>query len=182
MILPGGFGMVRTYKTDAEHLLDQPTRKQLDREIRRRPGKNLRGLCESLGLRRGTAEYHVYMMEQGGQIASVRLGRERRFYAIDLEPRFRWLASVLLQGRTLALAQAISADPGAYQKEIAVKLGMSRKVFRGYADRLVSEGLITEERMSRFNRYFPTDLLGYVLQEIEDSAGDNIGGASMHRP
>lgn len=78
----------------------------------------------------------------------------------------------------MEVARAVLHEPGIAQRELTGQVEISRRVFREYADLLIGEELLREERQSRTKRYFPTPR----LKEAYKALSSGRGGASAGNP
>jgi hypothetical protein len=90
-----------------------------------------------------------------------------------VDPKLASLASVLLRGRILDIVRIIAQHPTISQGEIIDELPISRRVFRLYANLLVSNGLIQETRDVKRRRYTALPPLQDALRLAEAGRGAN---------
>src|SRR5206468_1641787 len=107
----------------------------------------------------GTIQHHVYLLTRAGLLRSVAHGRHHRFFLPGHGAENLSEFSILLRGRVRNLAQAVIGKPGIGQSELTSVMGMSRKVFREYAELLTGAGLVQEVARSKFRVYYPTQSL-----------------------
>lgn len=163
-----GFARARNPKrpipTDAH-----PLRRRLIDLIRRKPGLRPSKLSDELDANRGTAKYHLIMLERAQLVHAVRAKRVTRYFPADLPPGERPLYALLLRGRVLEVASLIAKNPGISQRELTSTLGLSRKVFRRYADLLVERELLNEVREPHLRRYYATPGLESIIGRLTSS-------------
>lgn len=133
----------------------------------RRPGLRFKALWRTLQANRGTARYHLHILEKTGVVRAVHDAGSTRFFPAGTDPARLSLMAVLLRGRVLEVAQAVRANPGIRQRDLTDKLPISRKVFRTYADLMVAAGLVEETHEPHQRRYFPTPQLDELLHALE---------------
>lgn len=159
-----------SYLPADEDLLEDekhPLRRRLLKLVRERPGSRLSELWQTLRANRGTAQYHLLMLERAGLVVAHRVVRATRYFPPGSNEERLSLVALLLRGRVLEVAGMISRHPGISQQELTARLPMSRRVFRTYANLLVSSGLLEERRHVHSKRYFPGPGLGPILGQLE---------------
>lgn len=152
-------GLARRIGGNAEDAVAHPVRRRIAERVRTHPGENLQQLCEALELNRGTATYHAWILERSNVLQSHKFGRERRFFPedFDREECEQWAA--LRAGRAGELAAVVLDHPGLIQKDLTGRLGIDRKVARGYLRLLDDAGLLDVAKEGNRRRYFPTGAL-----------------------
>lgn len=116
-------------------------------------------MLNGLGMEWGTIHHHLRILERAGLIRSVFEGRTHRYFPATTKSHEMHSLALLRRARVLTLVRRVVAVPGERQQELLTVIGLSRKVFRSYADRLVALGLLREVRAGRERRYFPTRAL-----------------------
>lgn len=179
-ILPGEEADPTTKKSGARRrpVKDHPTRKQILDLLSDRPGRSISELCRAIGAGWGTVQHHLYLLGKTGMIRSVMQGRNHRFF--NGKDAVKQLSDValLMRGRVRQLANAVVEEPGVGQRKLTDSIAMSRKVFRQYVNLLLQQGLVMEERRSKFRFYYPTGALRELLassheeQHLPTSASD----------
>lgn len=134
--------------------------------IRRRPGIRLSGLWKELGANRGTAHYHLLVLERAGAVQALREGRSTRYFPPETPESELAPLALLLRGRVLEVAHLVLSAPGISQGDLTSALDISRRVFREYADLMTEMDLMDEVRDSRRKRYFPTAALAKLLESM----------------
>ena len=135
--------------------------------IRRRPGVRLSTLWRNLGADRGTAKYHLLLLERAHQIDAVRTKRLTRYFPSGTGAEQRVALALLRHGRVREVAQVVAQRPGVAQHEITDALPISRKVFRRYANLLIACKLLQEIREENELHYFATPHLQQVMADLE---------------
>jgi len=96
--------------------------------LRGEPGLAFLELQHRTGIRGGVLTYHLEVLERFGVIASLRMGRCRRYYAVGTVPAAERVAHAMrLTSRYAGLIAALEASPGASQGALASALGVSRQ-------------------------------------------------------
>lgn len=153
-----------------EHATRHPLRRRLFEIIWRRPGVRLATLWQMLNANRGTAKYHLMILERAHAVTAVRAKRITRYFPSHMSPAERSLASLLLRGRVLDMVRAVVRRPGISQHELGTTLRMSRKVLREYANLLLQHGLVEEARGPHSRRYYATPRLDEALRTVSPEA------------
>ena len=148
-----------------------PLRERLLDLIRRTPGVRLSTLWKTTQANRGTARYHLLMLERTQEVEARREAKNlTRYFPKGCTPQELVLLSLLRRGRVLDVVKEILKQPGITQREITERLLLSRKVFRSYADLLLREELLREVREANQKRYFPTERLIETFDRVDVGA------------
>ncbi|MEW5759271.1 MAG: winged helix-turn-helix transcriptional regulator [Candidatus Thermoplasmatota archaeon] len=106
-----------------EVALDQYNRGRIYTYIKSNPGAHYSRIKKELNLKNGTLVYHLAFLEKMDIIKSCRDGFYRRYYSFD---------DKITNGRLTEIQEeiikALKENPRALQKDIALKLGISRRV------------------------------------------------------
>lgn len=159
-------GMVRHASTQKVNLLASQMRFALLEAVKQRPGILLSDLRKLLGCSAGTIQHHLMLMERHGLVASERDGKRRRIYLGSIPAADRRKFTAVQSGRTEQLVRTILERPGIVQRELTEGLVISRKVLRGYMDRLTDLGLVDEVSTGRSRTYFPAEHLKSFLEAL----------------
>lgn len=154
-------GLTVRDETRGNKALEHPTRRRIFDTLRRRPGRRLHELWKALKINRETVRYHVLILERAGVVDNTRADGSPRFFPAGMDDADA--IAVLLRGHALDVVDEVTKNPGVTQGELVAILGIHRKTFRDYADRLLAHELIEEERRWREKRYYPTDRLERTL-------------------
>lgn len=149
-----------------DQVTKHPLRRRLLDMVRRRPGVRMAEIWQTLEANRGTAKYHLLILERANAVEAVRTKRITRYFPSGVGPDERSLLALLLRGRVMELVRAITRNPGFSQRELTGSLAMSRKVFRRYVDLLIESRLLNEIHEPHLRRYYPTHRLDDALQRI----------------
>lgn len=147
-------------------LLEQPLRRRIYHLIQHRPGIHASELCRESGEAWGTVQYHLTLLRKGSLVTSLEAGRERRFFAPDVEPQKARLLAVLNQGRRHEIVQFIRSNPGIRQVDVCEAVDVSRKTFRASIRPLVERGLVVERKGLQNNRYYIHEALEQALADV----------------
>lgn len=154
-----GFGMVRRTKTRPENLPKHEARGRILRELERDPGARLQELCDRLGLPRGTARYHLDLLERSGILSSLKESGRHHYFPPEATPQEVRSLTVLRRGRAPEILAAVLRQPGIMQRDLLRRIQMHRKVFKSYRRDLVQEELLVELRENRTRHYHATPKL-----------------------
>jgi predicted transcriptional regulator len=134
-----------------KQVLDNNARYLLHGIIIDNPGIHYRALLRELQLSNGVTTYHLDVLEREGFIRSVRDGRLRRFYSMNVVvPKERRLTPEALCKQ---IKELVERTPGISQKQVIEELGMSRRVVGYHLKELVSKRVLTASRKGRNTVY-----------------------------
>jgi predicted transcriptional regulator len=134
-----------------QKVLDHETRNALHDVILERPGIHYSALREEFGLSNGETAYHLSMLERENLVTSVRDGKLKRFYSVDVDlPKGADRSPEELRRE---LVKLIRRRPGINQMEVMRVLGMDRDCASYYLRNLVKEGRLVDGRDGRFTVY-----------------------------
>jgi DNA-binding MarR family transcriptional regulator/WD40 repeat protein len=132
-------------------LLDQDTRSLIYRHIMENPGDNYNKIRETLNLNNGTLAYHLKTLERENYIKSMRDGRYKRFYPVDVKvQRVNGFGTGSVQGRIMVY---LMGNPGLSQREISGALNLSQQVVSYHLKFLIETGHIRARREGKNYRY-----------------------------
>lgn len=157
-----------------------PLRERLLALIRRLPGIRFSNVWKEARANRGTAKYHIQMLERAEEIQAVREKGVTRFYAKQVDATEQQVFAVLWRGRVLEVVRFILEHPSIGQAELTERLDISRKVLRGYVDLLVEQGLLQEDRGPHSRNYLATSKLVRVVDRLD--RGHEGGNTEMGHP
>ncbi|MBI2077273.1 MAG: helix-turn-helix domain-containing protein [Euryarchaeota archaeon] len=167
--------LARHWWTHKEHLQEHPVRRTILATIAASPGTSISELRTSLGAGWGTVQHHLRLLVEARLVRAVTEGRCRRLFPAEAPAEQSYRIALLRRARILELAKAVVGAPGRIQRELARELGMSRKMIRRSVDLLVDAGLIREVRLPRTRKYFPTSLLGRIVDRDLEARGPAFG-------
>jgi predicted transcriptional regulator len=134
-----------------EKVLDNRARYLLHGIIIDNPGIHYRALLREFGLSNGITTYHLDVLEREGFVRSVRDGRLRRFYSVNVKvPQDRRLTPKQLGSRIRSL---VEGNPGISQKQVIEELGLPRRTVGYHLRDLVSSGELQASRKGRNTIY-----------------------------
>lgn len=126
------------------HLLNQTTRVQIYNFIKNNPGINFRGICNSLTLPIGVAQYHLAVLTKGGLISNRRDGRNKRYFeSKKFSSTEKKIISVLRQETAAKILAILHNDESASHGKLAQRLNISSQSLTWHMKRLKESGLVT---------------------------------------
>jgi len=174
-------GMVRRSKTMPENVHKNAHRGRILDALRHDPGKNLQRICDELGMKRGTASYHLYVLERAGAIGRHSSPYTTHFFPRQATEEERTGLTLLRRERAYEVVHKILERPGIRQKELLREIGMSRKVFRAYLQGFEQEGLLLVRSHGSHRHYTPTAKL-IKLVDMLGWNGDDPSAANAPTP
>lgn len=149
---------------------EHPLRRRLLDLIRDRPGVRLSTLWRAIDVSRGTAQYHLEVLERTRKVEARRESKNlTRYFPPGIEPRELVLLSILRRGRVLEFLREIGEQPGVTQTDLGKRLLTTRRILRRYADLLVQEELLYEVREAKVKRYFLTPHVRQLLDRLDET-------------
>jgi predicted transcriptional regulator len=126
------------------HLLNQTTRLQIYNFIKNNPGINFRGICNSLTLPIGVAQYHLAVLTKGGLISNRRDGRNKRYFeSKKFSSTEKKIISVLRHETAAKILAILHNDESASHGKLAQRLNISSQALTWHMKRLKESGLVT---------------------------------------
>jgi predicted transcriptional regulator len=175
-------GMTRQTKTRPDRVHRQFWRDRILDTLSRDPGKNLARICDELRVPRGTASYHLYILERAGAIRRLSAPHTTHFFPARMTPEERSGLAVLHRERALEVALKLIDRPGIEQRELLREIGMDLKVFLAYREALAAEGLVEIERHGRRHRCSPTPKLLRLVEALRAREGPPPPGSAPSGP
>lgn len=148
-----------------------PTRARIVEVLAARPGLTTADLAAAVGVRAGTLEHHLRVLEDHGRVKSVRAGRDRIWFVAGAGSDTEAL-SALAPAPRRRLADVVRAEPGLHAAAIAERVGVARSTVHHHLSALEDAGLVRVERGLRA-RCFPTDRLARLAGAPFDEATRN---------
>lgn len=138
---------------EKDDVLEHNTREQLYQYIRNNPGPSFSDLRRQLDVSNGTLVHHLRILEMQEFVKPVRDGFRTRFYIRG--PRVT--VTQYLTRTQQAILEAIQANPGVTQKELAGLLGLPRESVFYHTRKLEGVGKLRVAKEGKWKRYFPTE-------------------------
>jgi len=97
--------------------------------------------------------YHLQTLERAGLVTLRRSGGRKCYFATDAtgSAAARDAMAAMTGDKPRAIVDALKATPGASQKDLAHRLGMSQALVSHHVKKLVAAGVVTTERVGRAN-------------------------------
>ena len=136
-------------------VFDNSVRERIFHAIKASPGLSASDLAKAAGVSWGTTIYHLDVLEQNRMVTSLRKGRHRRYFengaALSVPKE---TVAVLQNAVTAQVVSSIKGQPGATQKELASRVGLTPQALHWHLQRLVQVGLVQKVREGRVVRHF----------------------------
>ena len=156
-------------------LLGSPVARRILDLVRAHPGVTARDVAARLDLSWATVTYHRKRLERDGLLHTTQEGKRRLLHATVAapEPPLAALRAMLEGGTMRRVAQAVQADPGMGEAELAGRLGLPPRALSYHLGRLVAAGLVEGSGPQRRDVLVPTPLLDLLLGEppVADAGG-----------
>ncbi len=101
LLLPVYFNSISQTAENSFPVLNNGTRTEIYNTIVAYPGIHFRGICDTLGLSIGLAEYHLGVLKKAGLISFIRDGRYKRYFKLGEFSRKEMLAISLMRHKTV---------------------------------------------------------------------------------
>lgn len=150
-----------------EDILENPLRDDILEVVGGEPGISASELGRRLNCGWGTLVYHLTVLERMQLISSAREGRHKRFF---VQGRINYsdksAVGLLANPAARNILQAIQEHPGALQKEVAARLGLTAGTVAWHVERLAAAGLVLKEEDGRLVRYYPSNRLAELTRQL----------------
>lgn len=134
-------------------MLDNEQRARVYAHVKANPGAHPSAMASALGLGWGTIVYHLARLEES-KLVTTRSAHARKCYFVvgaDLDGAGRTAVAAMATDKARAIVDALRAEPGLSQKDLAARLGMSQALASWHVKRLVASGVLNTERAGRSN-------------------------------
>ena len=134
-------------------MLDNKVRAGVYEHVKANPGAHPSAIAETLGLGWGTVVYHLARLEESS-LVTTRAGHNRKCYfavGSELDSAGKNAVAAMSTDKARAIVEALRAEPGLSQKELADRLGMSQALASWHVKRLVASGVLVTQRAGRSN-------------------------------
>lgn len=139
-------------RLEKDEVLEHAKRDELYRFIKQNPGPSFSDLRRELALSNGTLVHHLRILEAQEYLKGVRDGFRTRFYVRG--PKI--VLESYLTRTQIQLVEAIGANPGLTQKELAQVLGLPRESISYHAKQLAAKGRLSIRQEGKWRRYWPS--------------------------
>ncbi len=165
-----------------DEILENEKRKKIYALIETSPGIHFRELQRNLGMPLTTLEYHLSYMARKRILFAETEDHYKRYYTKPLDPEDKKLLTALRQKRMREIVLIILAIGKAKYQLLADQLKLSHSTLSSYLKYLVSNNILTKDKIGYENIYMVRDedrvaklLIAYrpsFLDRIVDNALD----------
>ncbi len=151
---PGKFKMglmIAPLVAGGDSILDNRARHDLHEIIVDRPGIHFAALREETGMANGVAAYHLSVLERKRLIHSIRDGKLKRFYPVEVD--VPGVVGMSPEDLRMAIIELVRRVPGITQIEIMEEMGLNRDSASYYLRQLVKEGRLIARKNGRYTLY-----------------------------
>jgi DNA-binding transcriptional ArsR family regulator len=156
-------------------LLNNSTRSQIFDFIKANPGVSFRGLCSSLGIAVGSAQFHLGVLKKAGLISFFRDGKYKRFFEVN---KFTWekkeLISLLKHDTVRKIVEILLGERNISHSALASTLNISSQGLTWNMNRLRKTGIIQEIRNESRVYYFLDPNVVLLLSDLKSNQIDTI--------
>ena len=139
---------------DAEDKGVPENRTRIYEYIQNNPGAHLRTISKVLGLAMGNTQYHLYALENAGQIRSRRIYLHRHYYPLTVHEQDEIIVAFLRKETSRDILIYLLEHPGATQGNIANFKSFSVPTISWHLSRLVESRIVVGNKEGRFVGYF----------------------------
>ncbi|MHB8606083.1 MAG: winged helix-turn-helix transcriptional regulator [Thermoplasmatota archaeon] len=142
-------------------ILDNEMRAKLYEVISTEPGMHLAALEARSGIGHGATLYHLNTMEREGLVRTVELPGFRRYFVTGARSAEAMRALAVLASRSSrAVYDAVRAEPGITQLEVAERVGVSPPAVHRTVEKLAEAGLVERARDGKAMRLTAKEVEG----------------------
>jgi DNA-binding transcriptional ArsR family regulator len=153
LLLVPGYAKLRK-----DAILDNKIRDQLLDTIKQDPGVSITDLSKKVDAGWGTIVYHLGVLEKNKMVSTVLDGRHRRVFPVGLvDFSSQGQLALLKNERVRALYELIHDEPGAFQDQLAKRIGISAPATSWHLKRLEDAGLVGRVKDGRRVHYYAND-------------------------
>lgn len=150
-----------------EDILENPLRDDILQVVEQAPGISASDLSRRLACGWGTLVYHLTVLERMQLLSSTREGRHRRFFVQGrINYSDKGAVALLANPASRAILDAVRAHPGLIQRDLGRNLGLSAGTVAWHVERLAHAGLVLKEEEGRVVRYYPSQKLLELTQQL----------------
>jgi DNA-binding transcriptional ArsR family regulator len=125
--------------------LGNATRTEIYKFIATNPGVNFRGICDSLGISIGLAQFHLGILSKAGLISFFRDGKYKRFFQSKRFTKKQMQIISLLRHKTAGnILQTLLERREVSHGELAHELSITSQGLTWHMNHLAKEGLVQE--------------------------------------
>ena len=163
-LVSGGFK--RILRSNA---LNNKNRLSMYNFIKENPGIYFRELISESKINKGTAEYHLKILEMAGLITSLQNKAYKRYFLNDstFSSREQAVLSVLRESTPRKILVTLLENPGLSHGEIANAVGISRPAVASHMKTMAKNGIVISEYASiTLKHYISSEFLPVVEKYI----------------
>ncbi len=154
--------------------LNQSTRTEIYNFVKANPGFQFRGICESLNLSIGVAQYHLGLLTKAGLISFFRDGRYKRYFKSNkFKKRELVLISLIRRRTTGQIVKILLENKQVSHSDLSFRLSMSSQALTWQMNRLKKEGIVQETREGKRSIYFLDEADTPILKQYISLIGNN---------
>ena len=157
--------------------LELDTRKRIYRFVQDFPGAHMREIGRALAIPMGTLEYHLHYLGKADLLTTRQDARYTRYFATGgLSRREKDVLAVLRQKVPRQISAHLLLAPGSSHGELLTKFNLSASTLSFHLKKLVTTGLVAQEKAGRENLYrvIEPDLISRVLIQHRESFLDDV--------
>lgn len=145
--------------------LNQSTRMEIYSFIKNNPGIQFRGICSSLNLSIGVAQYHLGLLTKAGLLSIFRDGRYKRYFKSNkFTKREITIISLLRHQTAERILSILLKNQYASHNELASKLSISSQALTWQISCLEKVGVIQREKDEMKTVYFLDEANTLILR------------------
>lgn len=153
LLLVPGYAKLRK-----DAILDNKIRDQILDLVKQDPGASITDLAKKVDAGWGTVVYHLGVLEKNKMVSTVLDGRHRRVFPVGLvDFSGQGQLALLKNERVRALYDLIHEQPGAFQDQLAKRIGISAPATSWHLKRLEDAGLVGRVKDGRRVHYYANE-------------------------
>lgn len=158
--------VLRIESNDRPPPLNQSTRTEIYNFIKNNPGTQFRGICNSLNLSIGVAQYHLGLLTKARLISTFRDGRYKRYFKSNKFTKREMTIISLLRHRTAGRILSILLERHySSHNELASKLSITSQALTWQINRLEKAGIVQRAKDRMKTVYFLNEANASILDQ-----------------
>lgn len=158
--------VLRAEVNDRSSVLNQSTRILIYNFIKDNPGIQFRGICNSLNLSIGVAQYHLGLLTKAGLLSIFRDGRYKRYFKSNKFTKREMSIISLLRHQTVErIFSILLKRQRASHNELASKLSISSQALTWQINRLQKVGFLQRTKNGSKTVYFLDEANASTLKQ-----------------
>lgn len=157
--------------------LELETRRRIFQHLQNFPGAHMREIGRDLGIPTGTLEYHLHYLVKADLLTIRQDPRYTRYFATgELSRQDKDVLAVLRQKVPRQIAAHLLLEPGSSHGQLLSKFALSPSTLSFHLKKLVTRGIVAQEKSGRENLYRVIDpeLVARVLIQHKASFFDDV--------